>query len=142
MDKTITARQCVRYQRTVVADEVTAVELPAHRIVGYDLDGDGKLTVQAEATSATFLTVGVNQFTLPAADSGEPSIGARDAAVATSGDLIVEIDIDNPPVLKTALEVDGQGRASSAAGVFAVTVNGTAPYCDEISGNHATYVFN
>ena len=146
MDNPVYASQLIRFAETVSSAQVTLNEIKAHRVVGLDLGGDDLLKTQTVASSATFRTLGVNQFTIPASTPEIPAMGPRNATVATSGLLVVEIDPDNAPLVGSALTIDNQGRGS-VAGVlgtnhFAVTVNNTTPVVREIVGDHATVAFS
>jgi hypothetical protein len=143
MDKPIYGRQLIRFAETVPSGQVGTAELPAHRVVGFDLDASGDpLTAQGEASGANYATLGVNQFTIPASTDDGPAVGPRNASVATSGLLLVEIDTTDVPVAGAALKVIAGGKASSAAGAFAVTVNGTTPTIREVYGDFAIVSFS
>lgn len=152
MDKPIYGRQLIRFAETVPSGQVGTAEIPAHRVVGFDLDAAGDpLILQGEAVGANFVPLGVNQFTIPAAADEGPAVGPRNASVATSGLLLVEIvDVsvdNNPPVAGQALAVNAAGRARAIAGTentnyFLVTVNGTVPTVREVYGDFAIVSFS
>lgn len=143
MDNPVYGAQLIRFAETVPASKVGTAAIPAHRVVGFDLDASGDpLTTQGEATGANYATVGVNQFTIPAASDNGPAVGPRNASVATSGLLLVEIDTANAPAAGAALKVVAGGLASSAVGAFAVTVNGTTPTVREVVGDFAVVSFS
>tara|TARA_R110001592_G_scaffold87827_6_gene259143 strand:+ start:5812 stop:6243 length:432 start_codon:yes stop_codon:yes gene_type:complete len=71
--------------------------------------------------------LGVLQQEFNTATTGYATDLLRLATVATSGLLLVAMDAANAVVVGTVLTVDATGRASSAAGAFAVTVDGTTP---------------
>lgn len=146
MDKPVYGRQLIRFAETVPASNLGTAEIKAHRVVGFNLDGNGELITQAETSGANFASLGVNQFTIPAASDTSPAVGSRDASVATSGLLLVEIDSANAPSVGAALTVDTEGRGS-VAGVlntnhFAVSINDTTPTVREIYGDFAVVSFS
>lgn len=112
-------KQYIRYART---EEVSPAEVFEFRLVALNT-GTGEVEVQAAASSASIVTLGVSQYYIPAAT--EAPEASRLAEIATSGDLIVEADPANVPAAGDALLVDALGRASSIGA--AVTVNGTTP---------------
>ena len=69
---------------------------------------------------------GVLQQDMPAVDPERAVTMPRQATVATSGLLLVRADAGSLPAQKGGLEVNGSGEAA-AAGIAAVTVNGTQP---------------
>lgn len=143
MDKPVYGHQLIRFAETVPAGQVGTAELPAHRVVGFNLDATGDpLEAQGEASGANFATLGVNQFTIPASTDNGPAVGPRNASVATSGLLLVEVDTSNVPVPGAALKVVAGGKASSAVGAFVVTVNGTTPTIREVYGDFAIVSFS
>lgn len=146
MDNPIYASQVIRFVETVAASGIGAAAIPAHRVVGLDLDSNGELILQGESSSATFTSLGVTLFSLPAAGDTSPAVGPRNASVANSGLLIVEIDPANAPAVGASLTVDATGRARAATGAldtdfFAVTVNGTTPSIREVVGDYAVVSF-
>ena len=71
--------------------------------------------------------MGVLQQRFNLATSGFATDLNRQASVATSGLLLIKADPANMPAQNAALKVDAAGRASSAGGAGAVTVEGTTP---------------
>lgn len=146
MSNPVYASQVIRFVETVSAASVGTGAIEAHRIVGLDLDANGELIPQAEASGAAFRTLGVNLHRIPAAGDTSPAVGYRNASVATSGNLVVEIDTANAPAIGADLVVDGLGRARAATGVagtdyFVVDVNGTTPSVREVVGQYAVVSF-
>lgn len=111
-------QQTIRYAETHEVGTAEAFEL---RLLA---DNNGTIGVQAAASSATVVTLGVNQSYIPAAADNPQA--SRLATVASSGLLLVEADPSNVPAVRSALLVDSVGRATSA-GTAAVTLNGTTP---------------
>lgn len=107
--------------RNVETHEAGTAEVFEFRLFA---DNNGTKGTQVAASSATVVTLGVNQaYIAPASENQQAS---RLASVATSGLLLVEADPSNVPAVRATLKVDSVGRATSA-GAAAVTVNGTTP---------------
>lgn len=111
--------QDIRYAET---HEVSPAEVFELRLLAYNVT-TGEKEIQSGPSSATLVTLGVNQFYIP--DATFAPEASRLATVANSGRLIVEADPLNIPGEGTPLLVDAVGRASSAGG--AVEVDGKVP---------------
>lgn len=138
--------QLIRFAETFT--NVGSAAIRAHRVVGLDLDAAGGpvLVEMGEAVGANFTAIGVNQFEILSISDTSAAQGVRNASVANSGLLLVEVDTANPPAVGAGLTVDTQGRGSTAGVLatnhFAVTINGTSPVVREVSGNFASVSFS
>jgi len=118
-------KQTIRYAQTY---DCSPDELFEFRLVW---DNNGVVEVQDAASAANQNTLGVSQYYIPSA--AEDPAFSRLANVASSGDLLVEMDPANPQLQGDVLLVDTVGRASSAGA--AVTLNGTTPTIRRVSNN-------
>lgn len=116
-------KQTIRHAET---HEAGSAEVFEFRLFA---DNNGTKGIQVAASSATVVTLGVNQaYIAPASENQQAS---RLASIATSGLLLVEADPSNLPAVRSALKVDTVGRASSDVAAAAVTLNGTTPIVRE-----------
>lgn len=146
MDNPIYASQVIRFVETVKASAVGAAAIPAHRVVGADIDGGALLILQAESSDAAFTSLGVSLYSVPAAGDTSPAVGPRNVAVANSGLLIVEVSPEGAPAYGDSLFVDSEGRARVFGildtDTYAVTVNGSTPTVRDVVGNYAVVSFS
>lgn len=127
--------------------EVGIVELPEFAVVAYatyDAAPANKCCRPGDLNTFEGPVIGVNQAYIPTA-LAQPQT-ARQASVATSGSLIVEVDPLNEAafVLNAQLSVGLTGKALTVAdGGINVTVDGTTPLIREIvdiGGRHILIV--
>lgn len=133
-------KQYIRYAETWEAatdkedGTVGAVEIPEFAVVAYaTYAGANKVCAPGDLLDFTGAIVGVNQSYIPTA-LAQPYT-ARQASVATSGSLIVEVDPDTEAafVLNSQLAVGPTGKALPVAdGGVLVTVDATTPLIREI----------
>lgn len=132
---------------TAAGSEIGIVELPEFAVVAYaTYDAAPANKVCRPGDLATFggAVVGVNQGYIPTA-LAQPHT-ARQASVASSGSLIVEVDPANVAAftLNGQLSVGESGKALTVAdGGVLVTVDGTTPLIREvvdIGGRHILIV--
>jgi len=133
-------KQYVRYSETwhavtnTQAGGVGTVDVGEFRCVAQAVyAGAGFVCPPSALTSFTGPIVGVNQAYIPTS-LAEPHT-TRQATVATSGSLLVEIDPTDSVaiVLGTALKINTLGQATSQVSGVAATVDGTTPLVREIS---------
>lgn len=116
--------------------EVGIVEIPEFAVVAYatyDAAPANKVCVPGDLAAFTGEIVGVNQAYIPTA-LAQPQT-ARQASVASSGSLIVEVDPLNVAAftLNGQLSVGETGKALTVAdGGVLVTVDGTTPLIREV----------
>jgi len=130
------AKQYIRYAETWEAatdnedGDVGVVEIGEFRVVAYaTYAGANKCCTPGDLDTFNGRIIGVNQAYIPTA-LAQPYT-ARQASVATSGMLIVEVSPDSDPIgLNTQLEVDDAGRAIDDG--VAVTLDGTLPLIREV----------
>ena len=116
-------KQYIRFAETaLVADNLAIPQFSVVQVTG-STDPASITNVFAGAGEA----LGVLQQEFNTTASGLGTDLLRLGTVATSGLLLVAQDAANAMTVGDALTVDATGRASSVAGGFAVTVNGTAP---------------
>lgn len=133
-------RQYIRYSETWEAatdneaGDVGVVEIPEFAVVAYaTYAGANKVCPPGALEEFAGAVVGVNQAYIPTA-LAQPYT-ARQASIATSGSLIVEVDPDTvaPFVLNDQLSVGPTGKALPVGdGGILVTVDGTTPLIREI----------
>jgi hypothetical protein len=133
------AKQYIRYAETWEAatdnedGDVGVVEIGEFRVVAYATYAGANKCCTPGDLDAPFsgAIVGVNQAYIPTA-LAQPYT-ARQASIATSGMLIVEVAPGADPIaLNTQLVVDGAGRAVATGDGTAVTLNGTTPRVREV----------
>ena len=133
-------KQFVRYAETFTAATDTqggvvgTVELPEFAVVAYaTYAGANKVCAPGNLTAFDGKIVGVNQAHIPTALS-QPRT-ARQASVATSGSLLVEVSASAVAafVLNTQLSVGADGKAlpTTNAGTN-VTLDGTIPLIRDV----------
>jgi hypothetical protein len=133
-------KQYIRYAETWEAatdnedGDVGVVEIPEFAVVAYaTYAGANKVCTPGDLTDFTGAIVGVNQSYIPTALS-QPHT-ARQASIATSGSLLVEVSADAVAafVLNGRLSVGPNGKALPVAdGGDLVTLDGTTPLIREI----------
>lgn len=133
-------KQYIRYAETWEAatdnqdGDIGVVEIPEFAVVAYAVyAGANKVCTPGDLTSFTGKVVGVNQSYIPTA-LAQPHT-ARQASVATSGSLIVEVSADAVAsfTLNGQLSVGPNGKALPVAnGGVNVTMDGTTPLIREI----------
>lgn len=133
-------KQFIRYAETCVAatdtqgGSVGTVEIPEFAVVAYaTYAGANKVCAPGNLTSFTGKIMGVNQAYIPTALS-QPRT-ARQASVATSGSLLVEVSASavGSFTLNAQLSVGPDGKAlPTADGGTNVTLDGTTPLIREI----------
>ena len=122
MASPVYGKQFIRFAETALAPEAVALE--QFTLVTVDNAAPTEPPTLALATGAGEI-MGVLQQEFNLANTGYATDLARQATVATSGLLLVAADGANMPAQNDALQVDGNGKASSAGG--AVTVAGSTP---------------
>lgn len=135
----IYAKQYIRYAETWEAatdnqgGDPGVVELGEYCVVAYaTYDGANKCCAPGDLTEFDGAIIGVNQSYIPTS-LAQPHT-ARQASVATSGMLIVEVAPGAATInLNTQLEVDDAGRAVAAGDGVAVTLDGTTPLVREVA---------
>lgn len=116
--------------------EVGVAEIPEFAVVAYaiyDSAPSNKVCVPGALNTFTGPIVGVSQSYIPT-PLAQPQT-ARQASVATSGSLLVDVDPTNTTAfaLNDQLSVGETGKALTVAdGGVAVTVDGTTPLIREI----------
>jgi len=133
-------KQFIRYAETWEAatdnedGDVGVVEIPEFAVVAYaTYAGSNKVCAPGDLDTFEGAVVGVNQAYIPT--SLAQPYTARQASIATSGSLIVEVSADTVAsfALNTQLAVGPNGKALPAAdGGIEVTVDGTTPLIREI----------
>lgn len=144
-------KQFVRYAESWEAatdnenGDVGVVEIPEFAVVAYaTYAGANKVCTPGDLAEFTGPIIGVNQSYIPTA-LAQPYT-ARQASVATSGSLIVEVDPDTVAsfALNDVLSVGPTGKALPVAdGGIAVTLDGATPLIREmvdIGGRHILIV--
>ena len=132
------AKQYIRYAETWEAatdnedGDVGVVEIGEFRVVAYaTYAGANKCCTPGDLDTFGGAIIGVNQAYIPTA-LAQPYT-ARQASIATSGMLIVEVAPGAAPIaLNTQLEVDGAGRAVAVGDGDPVTLDGTTPLIREV----------
>ena len=132
------AKQYIRYCETWEAatdnedGDVGVVEIGEFRVVAYaTYAGANKCCTPGDLDTFGGAIIGVNQAYIPTA-LAQPYT-ARQASIATSGMLIVEVAPGADPIaLNTQLEVDGAGRAVAVGDGDPVTLDGTTPLIREV----------
>jgi hypothetical protein len=132
------AKQYIRYAETWEAatdnedGDVGVVEIGEFRVVAYaTYAGANKCCTPGDLDTFGGAIIGVNQAYIPTA-LAQPYT-ARQASIATSGMLIVEVAPGAAPIaLNTQLEVDGAGRAVAFGDGDPVTLDGTTPLIREV----------
>ena len=133
-------KQYIRYAETWEAatdnenGDVGVVEIPEFAVVAYaTYAGANKVCTPGDLDDFTGPIVGVNQSYIPTA-LAQPYT-ARQASVATSGSLIVEVDPDTVAAftLNGRLSVGPTGKALPVAnGGVLVTLDGATPLIREV----------
>ena len=131
------AKQYIRYCETWEAatdnegEDVGVVEIGEFRVVAYaTYAGANKCCTPGDLTAFDGPIIGVNQAYIPTA-LAQPYT-ARQASIATSGMLIVEVAPEAAAIdLNSQLEVDDAGRAVAVGDGVAVTLDGTTPLVRE-----------
>lgn len=130
------AKQYIRYADTYQAATLNQagtadVELGEYRAVAYaTYAGANKCCAPGDLTSFSGAILGINQAYIPTV-TAQPNT-ARQASVATSGMLIVEVaPTAGSFTLNTQLRVDSAGRAINTGGTLA-TLDGTTPLVREV----------
>ncbi len=131
------AKQYIRYAETWEAatdnqaEDVGVVEIGEFRVVAYaTYAGANKCCTPGDLTVFDGPIIGVNQAYIPTA-LAQPYT-ARQASIATSGMLIVEVAPEAAAIdLNSQLEVDDAGRAVATGDGVAVTLDGTTPLVRE-----------
>lgn len=133
-------KQYIRYAETweAASDKETSgvgeVELLEFAVVACaTYDGANKVCAPGDLDSFDGAVVGVNQSYIPT--SLAQPYTARQASVATSGSLIVEVspESSDPFVINSQLSVGPDGRALPVGdGGDLVTLNGTTPLVREV----------
>ena len=125
-------KQYIRFAETaLVADNVA---IPQFRLVIDAGAGTDPVTV-TNVVAAAGEALGVIQQEKNLASTGYATDLYREATIATSGLLLIEMDGANALSAGDALTVDATGRASNAnpgVGSFAMTVNGTTPVVRQV----------
>jgi hypothetical protein len=133
-------KQFIRYAETWEAatnnqdGDIGVVEIPEFAVVAYaTYAGANKVCTPGDLTSFTGPIAGVNQSYIPTA-LAQPYT-ARQASVATSGSLIVEVSANAVAAftLNGRLSVGPDGKAlPTANGGVNVTLDGTTPLIREV----------